>query len=123
MPTTAVMKEALLNYIRYFNAKDLPALLALYADEATIEDPYGRSFIQGREAIDAMYGRALGGETWLEQVLPPRASFTNAATISFIVHMGQTKIHVTDVMTFDEAGRFTSMRAYWGPDDPEPEDE
>lgn len=88
MLTPAVMKKALLDYIHFFNVKDLPALLALYADDATVEDPYGRSFIQGKEAITAMYSKALEGPNWLEQVLAPRASFTNAATISFIVHTG-----------------------------------
>lgn len=121
MLTPTVMKDRLQDYIRFFNAKDLPALLALYADDATVEDPYGRSLIQGKEAITAMYSQALQGSNWLEQVIPPRASFTNAATISFIVHTGQSKIHVTDVMTFDDKGRFTSMRAYWGADDQEVE--
>ena len=122
MSNSQEMKAALLNYIQYFNDKNLAGLLGLYAEEATIEDPYGQSLIKGQEAIAAMYGRALQGTVWLEQVLSPRGSFTNAATISFIVHTGQAKIHVTDVMTFDEAGRFTSMRAYWGPEDQEPED-
>lgn len=122
MPAATVMKEALLNYIRFFNERDLAGLLALYADDATVEDPYGRSFIQGKEAITAMYSKALQSPAWLEPLIPPRGSFTNAATVSFIVHTGQTKIHVTDVMTFDEKGRFTSMRAYWGPDDQEAEE-
>ncbi len=26
-------------------------------------------------------------------------------------------IRVIDVMTFDEQGKFTSMKAYWGPSD------
>jgi len=32
---------------------------------------------------------------------------------------GRAVVRVIDVMTFDDAGRFTSMRAFWGPSDME----
>ena len=73
----------------------MPGLLDLYADDATVEDPFGKSLLKGRAAIDAMYTQAL----------------------AFIVHTRESMIHVTDVMTFNESGKITSMRAYWGPDD------
>ena len=114
-----MMKTALRNYIQFFNDRNLADLVALYADDATIEDPFGKSLLQGREAIVAMYTHALAGPAQLELVAPPRGSFGDAAAITFIVHTGGSMIHVTDVMTFNESGKITSMRAYWGPDDQE----
>ena len=114
-----MMKNALRNYIQFFNERNLPGLLDLYADDATVEDPFGKSLLKGRAAIDAMHTQALAGPARLELVAPPRGSFGNAATITFIVHTRESMIHVTDVMTFNESGKITSMRAYWGPDDQE----
>lgn len=59
----------------------------------------------------------------LSLAAPVRASHSNAAAMAFDVHLtmpeGQSVIRVIDVMTFDEAGRFQSMQAYWGPSDME----
>ena len=41
MPAEATMKAALQGYLNAFNANDLDALTALFADDATVEDPVG----------------------------------------------------------------------------------
>jgi steroid delta-isomerase len=37
--------------------------------------------------------------------------------MAFSARIGALTVRVIDVMEFDEAGKFTSMRAYFGPGD------
>jgi steroid Delta-isomerase len=121
MTDTATMKAQLLAYIEAFNANDLASVVDLYAENATVEDPVGAPLQRGREEISAFYGQAMSTGARLEVVAPPRGSHSNAATISFKVHVagqyGPAHIDVTDVMEFDENGKIVSMKAYWGKDD------
>ena len=52
---------------------------------------------------------------------PIRGSHGNAAAMAFDVKLNyqgaSMTIRVIDVMTFDANGKFTSMKAYWGPSD------
>lgn len=121
-PTAAQMREALQRYIDAINAGDTDAVVALYADHATIEDPVGAPPIQGREAITAFYGKVVPWGLKLRLVAPVRGSHGNAAAMAFEVDApaengGRNIIRVIDVMTFDAEGKFTSMRAFWAPDD------
>jgi steroid Delta-isomerase len=121
MPDTAKMKAQLREYIEAFNANDAERVVALFSDNATVEDPVGTPLKRGREEIAAFYGHATTVGAQLELVAPPRGSHANAATISFKVNMtgptGPAHIDVTDVMEFDAHGKIVSMRAYWGADD------
>jgi steroid delta-isomerase len=121
MIDSAAMKASLLQYVERFNAGDAEGIAALYAEDATVEDPVGAKVIAGRAAILAFYQYAVSGGARLEVVAPPRGSHGDAATLSFAVHARlegrAARIDVTDVMTFDADGRFRSMRAYWAPDD------
>ncbi|NIE63712.1 steroid delta-isomerase [Burkholderia sp. Ax-1719] len=115
------MKSALEEYIAAFNAGDAQRVIALFAAEATIEDPVGTPKKHGIEEIKAFYTHATNLGARLELIAPPRGSHSNAATITFKVHIqseqGPAHIDVTDVMEFNAEGKITSMRAYWGPDD------
>lgn len=114
----ARMKQALQAYIDAFNRSDAEAIAALYADGATIEDPVGSPLKQGREAIAAFYRMAVKTGAKLKLAAPIRGSHGNSAAMAFDVQLnmpeGEAVIRVIDVMTFDDAGLFTSMRAYWG---------
>lgn len=118
---TEHMKARLREYVEAFNANDAARVAALFADNATVEDPVGTPVKRGRDEIDAFYGHATTVGARLELVAPPRGSHANAATITFKVHIagpnGPAHIDVTDVMEFDAQGKIASMRAYWGPDD------
>lgn len=119
MDSTA-MKKALQEYIDAFNAKDIDRLIALFADDAKVEDPVGSPPKVGRQEIEAFYRESMLGSQ-LELLAPPRGSYSNAATITFAVHAQMEgraiRIEVTDVMTFDSNGKISTMHAYWGPDD------
>lgn len=115
------MRAAMQEYIDAFNRDDLAAILNLYADDATVEDPVGSEPKRGRAEIDAFYAEAMKTGARLTLSAPIRASHGNAAAMAFEVklnYQGQAMvIHVIDVMTFDAAGKFASMQAYWGPGD------
>lgn len=118
---TEHMKARLREYVEAFNANDAARVTALFADNATVEDPVGTPVRRGRAEIDAFFGHATTVGARLELVAPPRGSHANAATITFKVHIagpdGTAHIDVTDVMEFDAHGKIVSMRAYWGADD------
>lgn len=124
MPDESQMKQALQAYIDHFNAADPEAIAALYAEDATVEDPVGSEPKRGREAILEFYRMAVQTGAKLSLAAPIRASHADAAAMAFDVNLqmpeGRSVIRVIDVMRFDEAGRFRSMEAYWGPSDVTP---
>jgi len=91
-------------------------ILALYADDATVEDPVGTDVRHGLESIREFYApletmeqegrlvtvRIAGGQAAFQFELATKAG-DSTFTLSPI-----------DVMTFDDDGRITSMRAFWG---------
>lgn len=115
------MKAAMQAYIDHFNRGDARAIADLYADDATVEDPVGSPVKKGKAEIAAFYQMAVATGARLELAAPIRASHGNAAAMAFDVRLnmpdGRALIRVIDVMTFDDTGRFASMRAYWGPSD------
>lgn len=118
------MRAAMQAYIDHFNRGDAAAVVALYADDATVDDPVGKTRLQGREQIAAFYQRSVSLGAKLSLDAPIRASHGNSAAMAFTVDValphGHFLIRVIDVMTFDEQGLFTSMKAYWGPGDMQP---
>ena len=123
MPTEASMKAAMQEYIDAFNRVDHAGIVALYADDATVEDPVGSPLKKGKAEIAAFYDMAIKTGAKLELAAPIRASHGNSAAMAFNVKLnmpqGRAVIRVIDVMTFNDAGQFSSMRAFWGPSDME----
>jgi steroid delta-isomerase len=123
MPSETVMKQAMQAYIDAFNRSDADGVIALYADDATVEDPVGKELLVGKDKIAAFYRMSIATGARLALAAPIRASHGNSAAMAFDVQLtmpqGKALIRVIDVMSFDEAGKFTSMRAYWGPGDME----
>lgn len=124
MAAEAQMRAAMQEYIDAFNREDLQGIVNLYADDATVEDPVGSELKSGKAEIEAFYKVALQTGAKLKLSAPIRASHGNAAAMAFEVALNyQGKdmvIHVIDVMTFDGEGKYTSMKAYWGPEDMKP---
>ncbi|MBV9227839.1 MAG: nuclear transport factor 2 family protein [Chloroflexi bacterium] len=121
MTTEQAMKAALQHYIDGFNAGDAEAILSLFAEHATLEDPVGGPVREGRQAISEFCQRATASGAKLTLVAPITGSHSNAAAMAFIadtVRNGKrVNIQAIDVMTFDDSGKIASMRAYWGPED------
>lgn len=121
MASEQQMKQAMQAYIDLYNQDDLEGVVGLYADDATVEDPVGTPVKSGKAAIRDFYKFAMTTGARLSLVAPIRGSHGNSAAMPFDVTLNyqgsRMVIRVIDVMTFDAAGKFTSMRAYWGPGD------
>lgn len=90
---------------------------ALYAEDATLEDPVGGGEVHiGRQAIAGFYKNVEGAEIKTE-LLSFRAGGSEAAFVFAITIGGAMRIEPIEVMTFNADGEITSMRAFWGPQD------
>lgn len=121
VPTEQTMRQAMQAYIDLFNVSDSAGIADLYSEDATVEDPVGTELKVGKAAIAAFYKMAVATGAKLKLAAPIRASHGNSAAMAFEVELnmpeGRAVIRVIDVMTFNDAGKFTSMRAYWGKED------
>ena len=121
MVSEAKMKAGMQAYIDTYNRGDVAEIVALYADDATVEDPVGTPLKSGKKAITEFYQMAVQTGAKLKLAAPIRGSHGNSAAMAFDVELnmpqGRMVVYVIDVMTFNEDGKFTSMRAFWGPGD------
>jgi steroid Delta-isomerase len=120
MPSQAHMKAALQAYIDGFNSDDADAIMALFADDAVIEDPVG-SPLKSRVEFEAFIRQGVKFGARLSLAAPIRGSHGNHAAMVFTVTFVQDGVRYatnsTDVMTFDDAGKIIRMEGYWGPGD------
>ncbi len=94
-------------------------VVALYADGATVEDPVGTDVRRTREEIAEFYG-ALDGLEQSARLLHVRIAGNEAAfAFELVTKAGEQTYTLApiDVMTFDDDGRITSMRAFWSGED------
>ncbi|MFD0853085.1 steroid Delta-isomerase [Actinomadura adrarensis] len=119
MPDQEHMKKALQAYIDGFNAGDAAAIVALFAEDAVIEDPVGNPPISGHAALTEFYTNAINGGAKLVLDGPIRGSHGNGAAMAFTIEVAAMNltIRAIDAMTFNDDGKIIEMRAYWGPDD------
>lgn len=112
-------RQVVEQYIRNMSAGDWQAVAALYAQDATVEDPVGGDVVRGIEAITAFYRNSCATGPRLELSGPIRVAGQEAA-FAFSVHLTwegkAVRIDVIDVFRFDASGKIASMRAYFGPD-------
>jgi steroid delta-isomerase len=107
-------------YMERFSANDREGWLDLFADDAWIEDPVGTPRRQGRAEIGAFWDESHEVPDAIElvplgilTVVGDEAAFTMQARATL---GGQVfGIDVIDLMTFDDAGRITTMRAFFDP--------
>jgi len=120
MPDAATLRETIETYMARFTAEDREGWLDLFADGAWIEDPVGTPRRTGREEIgafwdethtvpDAIELRPLGITT----IVGNEGIFTMQARAT----LGDSVfgIDIIDLMTFDDAGKITTMRAFFDP--------
>ena len=82
--------------------------------------PVGTQVHRGRAAVEAFYRGGVGAITRTTLLGPPVVASEGPGAIAFRVDLQlpdrAIALEVIDVMGFDAAGRFTSMRAFWGRD-------
>ena len=115
MADPAHIRSVLERYPELLSKGDVDGIVELYADDATIEDPIGSELRKGRDAIREFYATT-AGTIEMKLTGPVRVAGHEAAA-PLVVLMGpegqQQALDIIDVMTFDESGKVTSMRAFW----------
>jgi steroid Delta-isomerase len=94
---------------------DVEGIVALYADDATIEDPIGGPLHRGIDAVRAFYQAAAGTVT-MKRVGPVHVAGREAATPLLVLIGPEGKkqaLDIISVMAFNEDGKIASMRAFW----------
>ena len=119
MPTPEDIRSAVDRYLTTIQDGTSAEVAALYAEDATLEDPVGTQPLTGRDAISKFYSALdpLNITTKLDSV---RVAGSSAAFgFSVVVDTGESLITTRpiDVMTFDENAQITSMRAFWSQSD------
>jgi steroid delta-isomerase len=104
-------------YCELVSAGDADAVAQLYAADAVVEDPVGSEPHRGRDAIRAFYRASAGSVTLeLEGRVRVAGSHGAAAMVARPKADPQVRVETLDVMTFDDEGLVTTMRAYWSAD-------
>lgn len=117
MVDAAHIREVFERYCALVTRGDYDGVAQLYAVDASVEDPIGSEPHRGRDAIREFYRRS-AGRVRLEldgnvRVVGREAA---AAMVAWPVANAAIRIETLDVMSFDEDGLITSMRAYWSAD-------
>jgi len=117
MASADQLRKAHERYPQLVTGGDLEGILALYAEDATIEDPIGSELQRGHDAIRAFYAPVLGS-TALKQAGPACVAGHESAMpiVALIGPEGQQALDIISVLRFNDDGRIASMRAYWSMD-------
>jgi steroid delta-isomerase len=104
------------------------AFLDNFAPDAWIEDPVGTPRLEGREAIGAFYDQTMTlSDSISLRATGPARIVAGEAAFAFqarpVIGGSTFQIDIIDVMTFDDDGRITTMRAFWDPAEMRPADD
>jgi steroid delta-isomerase len=121
MPDESVIRETIGNYWKAFTAGDRDAWVALFTDDATVEDPVGTPVHRGKDAIGDFFESAHSLADSIElRSLDITAVCGDQAAFAMEIrpNLGGTTfvLEAIDVMTFADDGRITSQRAFWQQD-------
>ncbi len=109
---TERLKQIVAQYVEAFEKADIEIIRAIYAEDATLEDPVGTEVKQGMPAICDFYESAFAGGAKLEMNGEVRCA-GNSVAFPFTVIVGGMKIHPIDVFEINADGKIQSMKAYW----------
>ena len=123
MPSPAEIRAIVTSYVEMMCDTRVDDIMDLFDHEATAEDPVGGELVRGIEALRNFYGAAapmlqveLSGPICVagnQCAFPVLAQLTMGDNVSYL--------DATDVFVFNEAGKITSMRAFWNPQELRPE--
>lgn len=115
------IRRCMSDYVAMVDSGDIEGILALYAEDALVEDPVGSPPLVGIEAIAGFYRDGLGRANARAELTGPVRVAGRSGAMPFRVDLDwggrPCSIQVIDVMEFDEQGRIRSMKAYWGEGD------
>lgn len=119
MPTVEQMTAAVHAYVEGFEKGDVEIIMALFADDATVEDPLGTPLRIGHPPIREFYtgSIAAGAKLVLEgpiRIAGNTVAFPFSARLS--MNGNDMRVDVIDTFKFNEDGKVVEMKAYFGPD-------
>lgn len=114
MPSTEQITKTVHQYLDCVAKGQADDIAALYAVDATVEDPVGGEVHIGRQAIRNFY-TAVENTSSQTKVETLRALGHEAAFYWTLTIHGMA-ISIISVMTFDDDARIASMKAYWSPE-------
>ena len=117
MPSPEEIRSVMSQYVKHLSGGDPDEMMKLFADDATVEDPVGGEVLQGRETLRGFYA-ATSPNLRVEITGPIRVAGKECAMPMLAqLTMNEQKLYidVIDVMTFDDEGKITGMRAFWNP--------
>ncbi|MEZ5502419.1 MAG: nuclear transport factor 2 family protein [Halioglobus sp.] len=117
MPTPAQIRSTVLTYIDLMCRSDIDGLIALYAEDATAEDPVGGNVVRGVEALRGFY--AMTAPLLQVELRGPVCVAGNQCAFPLLAQLTLEDtaqyLDAVDVFCFNDRGKITSMRAYWNP--------
>jgi steroid delta-isomerase len=116
-PSAEHIESVVNRYLELVGGGTAEEIAALFANDATVEDPVGGEVHIGRQAIHGFYKNieSLPRET---ELITLRVAGHEAA-FQFVITVGpdggRMRIEPIDVMVFNADGKIASMKAYWSP--------
>ena len=106
-------------YVTLLSAGSADDIVALFADDATVEDPVGSEPRLGREAIRAFFGdlEKLDRSVKLDLIRVAGLEVAFVFTITFAVGDSRMRLQPVDTAVFDDDGKITRLRSYFAPSD------
>ena len=119
---TPVARAVIETYLQCGPNRARDELLALFAPDATFEDPVGGEVLVGHDAIGGFFDAIMAADS-IEMTLDENFVRVAGDSVAFgftaKVTFGDmtTTVSPIDVFEFDDQGLIRSMRSYWSPDD------
>lgn len=120
MADADTLRKTIETYMAVFTANDREGWLDLFAEDAWIEDPVGTPRRTGREEIGAFWDESNAVPDSIE--LRPLGIITVIGNEGIFNMQARATlggavfgVDIIDLMTFDEAGKISTMRAFFDP--------
>ena len=119
MASAGEIEKTVKRYLELAAKGSADDIAALYAEDATVEDPVGSKVRRGRDAIREFYAAVEGPERHVEPEAIRVSGNEAAYLFTLTINLGDNRSHIAPigVMTFDDHAKITSMRAFWSPAD------
>ena len=118
-PTPEAIRTTVENYLKFVAGGTVDDILGLFASGATVEDPVGTDVRTTEASLREFYGIIEPLKQEAELLTLRIAGDTAAFHFRLVTDFGEQKFELSpiDVMTFDDDGKITSMRAVWSAED------
>ena len=118
-PSPDAIRTTVENYLKFVAGGTVDEIISLFAADATVEDPVGTDVRTTEASLREFYGIIEPLKQEAELLTLRIAGDTAAFHFRLVTDFGEQKFELSpiDVMTFDEDGKITSMRAVWSAED------